>query len=79
MTAGEAATIKDFSKCDFTQIHRYYTERSEARKNMSKEEKAAIKLENEKILEEHGWAIVDGHRSVKYTNKLAGHKGYMYM
>ncbi len=70
MTVEEAATIKDFSKCDFTQIHRYYVERAEARKAMSKEEKAVIKAENEKILEEYGWAIVDGHRWAESRGRM---------
>lgn len=29
---------------------------------MSKEEKAKLKAENEKIVEEYGWCIIDGHR-----------------
>ena len=62
MTPEEAATIKDFSKCDFSQIHQFYKERSEARKAMSKEEKKKLKEENDRIMEEYGWAMVDGHR-----------------
>ena len=31
---------------------------------MSKEEKKKVKEENERILEEYGWAVVDGHRLV---------------
>ena len=62
MTSEEARVIADFDKCDFAKIHQFYKERSEERKAMSKEEKAKIKVENEKILEEYGWAIVDGHR-----------------
>ena len=62
MTREEANIIRKWEKCDFTQIHEYYKERSEERKQMSKEEKAAVKAENEKILAEYGWAIIDGHR-----------------
>ena len=62
MTREEAARITDFGKCDFTQIHEYYKERSEARKALSKEEKKKLKEENDKIAEEFGWAIVDGHK-----------------
>ena len=62
MTREETNIIRKWEKCDFTQIHEYYKERSEERKQMSKEEKAAVKAENEKILAEYGWAIIDGHR-----------------
>ena len=62
MTRQEADVIRKWEKCDFTQIHEFYKERSEQRKQMSKEEKAAVKVENEKILAEYGWAIIDGHR-----------------
>ena len=63
MTREEASRITDFAKCDFTQIHQFYKERAEARKAMSKEEKKRLKEENDKIAEEFGWAVVDGHRS----------------
>ena len=62
MTAEEASVITDFSKCDFTSIHAYYKERSEERKQMTKEQKAAIKADNEKIVEEYGWCMIDGHK-----------------
>lgn len=62
MTREEAKVIRDFSLCDFTDIHHYYKEKSEARKQMTKEEKAKLKEENEKITEEYGWCIIDGHR-----------------
>ena len=62
MTREEASVIRDFSLCDFTAIHQYYKEKSEARKQMTKEEKAKLKEENEKITEEYGWCIIDGHR-----------------
>lgn len=62
MTESEAEIITDFSLCDFRQIHEHYKERSEARKAMSKEEKLANKKANEKILEEYGWCIIDGHK-----------------
>ena len=37
-------------------------QQSEIRKNKSKEEKKAIKEENLRIIEEYGWAKVDGHK-----------------
>lgn len=39
MTAEEAAHVKSFEKCDFTNIHQYFKEKSEAKKQLSKEEK----------------------------------------
>lgn len=39
MTAEEAAHIKNFEKCNFTKIHEYFKEKSEAKKQLSKEEK----------------------------------------
>ena len=62
MTAEEAAIIKSMDKCDFTHMHQYYTERSEERKAMTKDEKLVLKQENEKILEEYGWCVIDGHK-----------------
>jgi len=62
MTEDERQAIEEWGRCDFTQIHEYYKERAELRKQMSKDEKKELKAENEKILEEYGWAIIDGHR-----------------
>lgn len=62
MTAEEAAIITNLSKCDFTEIHRFFKERSEAKKQMSKEEKQKIKQENEAVVAEYGWATIDGHK-----------------
>ena len=39
MTPEEAAHIKSFDKCDFSKIHYYFKEKSEAKKQLSKEEK----------------------------------------
>ena len=39
MSAEEKATITDISKCDFRQMHKYFTMLSEQRKSRSKEEK----------------------------------------
>ena len=62
MTHEEASIIRDFSLCDFNAIRQYYKKKSEACKQMTKEEKAKLKEENEKITEEYGWCIIDGHR-----------------
>ena len=39
MTAEERKVIKHLDKCDFTEIHRYFVDRTAARKALSKEEK----------------------------------------
>lgn len=62
MTPEEAKVIRDFKKCDFTAMHRHFKECSEARKQLSKEEKLKIKEENEQLIEEYGWTMIDGHR-----------------
>ncbi|EEC15652.1 DNA topoisomerase I, putative, partial [Ixodes scapularis] len=62
MTPKEAELITDLSKCNFKEIDVYYKQKSEERKAMSKEEKQAIKAQNEKLLEEYGFCIIDGHR-----------------
>ena len=62
MTDEEAAIIDEFGKCDFTAMHQYYKERSEERKAMTKEEKLVLKKENEAIMEEYGWCMIDGHK-----------------
>ena len=62
MTPAEAKVIHDFKKCDFSAMHHYFKECSEARKQLSKEEKLKIKEENERLIEEYGWAMMDGHR-----------------
>jgi len=62
MTEKEQKVVKDLGKCDFRPMHAYFVEQSEIRKNKSKEEKKAIKEENLRIIEEYGWAKVDGHK-----------------
>ncbi|XP_011404857.2 PREDICTED: DNA topoisomerase I, mitochondrial-like [Amphimedon queenslandica] len=62
MTSEEAATIKDFTRCNFKEIHEYFLRKSEEKKQMTKEEKKKIKEANDAITEEYGWAIMDGHK-----------------
>lgn len=62
MTNDEKNTITNLSKCDFTQMSQYFKAQSEARKQMSKEEKLKIKEENEKLLKEYGFCVMDNHR-----------------
>ena len=62
MTSQESRVITDFTKCDFVEMHKHFKAVSEARKALSKEEKKVIKIQNEKIQEEYGWCIIDGHK-----------------
>ncbi|XP_051970994.1 DNA topoisomerase 1-like isoform X2 [Xyrauchen texanus] len=62
MTKDERKLIKTLSKCDFSEIHKYFVEKSEERKNMSKEEKQVLKEESNRLTEEYGYCLLDGHR-----------------
>ncbi|XP_061902409.1 DNA topoisomerase I, like isoform X2 [Entelurus aequoreus] len=62
MTAEEKAKITDLKKCDFSVMSEYFKAQSEARKAMSKEQKLKIKEENERMLQEYGFCIMDNHR-----------------
>lgn len=61
MTEKERAIIKDLRKCNFKDMNKYFNEKSEERKAMSKEEKKAIKDQNEAIQKEYGFCKIDGH------------------
>lgn len=43
-------------------IHSPRTEKSEEKKNRTKEEKQKLKLENEELVKEYGWCIIDSHK-----------------
>ncbi|XP_051538523.1 DNA topoisomerase I, mitochondrial-like isoform X2 [Myxocyprinus asiaticus] len=62
MTKDERKLIKTLSKCDFSEMHKYFVEKSEERKNMSKEEKQVLKEEASHLTEEYGYCLLDGHR-----------------
>ncbi|XP_077081063.1 DNA topoisomerase I, mitochondrial isoform X2 [Siphateles boraxobius] len=62
MTSEEKSKINELKKCDFTEMHKYFKAQSEARKLMSKEEKQKTKEENERILQEYGFCVMDNHR-----------------
>lgn len=62
MTHDEKMTIKKLSKCDFQKVHEYFKEVAEIRRNRSKEEKKAEKEEKDKLAEEYGFCLWDGHR-----------------
>ncbi|KAE8599835.1 hypothetical protein XENTR_v10017350 [Xenopus tropicalis] len=62
MTNEERKLIKHLHKCEFSEIHKYFFEKNEARKALPKEEKQKLKEETNKIQEEYGYCILDGHR-----------------
>ncbi|XP_063777275.1 DNA topoisomerase I, mitochondrial isoform X2 [Pseudophryne corroboree] len=62
MTKEESKTIKHLYKCDFSEIHKYFFEKNEARKALPKEEKQKLKEETSKIQDEYGYCMLDGHR-----------------
>ncbi|XP_053949551.1 DNA topoisomerase 1 [Anastrepha ludens] len=62
MTSKERDIIKDFNKCNFEEMFKFFTAESEKRKNATKEEKLAKKLENEALVKEYGTCIIDGHK-----------------
>uniref|UniRef100_A0A1I8M5L5 DNA topoisomerase I n=1 Tax=Musca domestica TaxID=7370 RepID=A0A1I8M5L5_MUSDO len=62
MTKEEKDIIKDFDKCNFEEMHRFFLAESEKRKNATKEEKLKKKEENEALVKEYGICIIDGHK-----------------
>ncbi|XP_025068532.1 DNA topoisomerase I, mitochondrial isoform X3 [Alligator sinensis] len=62
MTEKEQEIIQSLDKCDFKEIHKYFVDKNEARKALPKEEKQKLKEETDKIQEEYGYCILDGHR-----------------
>lgn len=62
MTKEEREIITDLSKCNFKEMLLFYQQQSEERKNRSKEEKQKIKAENEALVEQYGFCMMDTHR-----------------
>uniref|UniRef100_A0A671R3K0 DNA topoisomerase I n=1 Tax=Sinocyclocheilus anshuiensis TaxID=1608454 RepID=A0A671R3K0_9TELE len=62
MTSEEKSKLTDLNKCDFSEMSEYFKAQSEARKAMTKEEKLKIKAENERILQEYGFCVMDNHK-----------------
>ncbi|KAK8589142.1 hypothetical protein V6N13_088011 [Hibiscus sabdariffa] len=57
---GKNHIIKDLDKCDFTPIYEWHLQEKEKKKQMSSEEKKALREEKLKLEEKYMWAIVDG-------------------
>lgn len=62
MTAEERELITHLDKCDFSEIHRHFMERAEARRTLPREQKQKLKEEAEKLQQEFGYCVLDGHR-----------------
>ncbi|XP_030215029.1 DNA topoisomerase 1 [Gadus morhua] len=62
MTPEEKSKITDLNKCNFNEMSEHFKAQSEARKQMSKDEKLKIKEENERILQEYGFCLMDNHK-----------------
>ncbi|XP_034444355.1 DNA topoisomerase 1-like [Hippoglossus hippoglossus] len=62
MTHEERSLIQVLDKCDFGEIHAMHKAKVEVRKNMSKEEKLALKEANQKIVDEYGFCMLDHHK-----------------
>ncbi|KAE8100764.1 hypothetical protein FH972_018627 [Carpinus fangiana] len=57
---GRNHVIQSLEKCDFTPIYDWYQQEKEKKKQLSTEEKKALKEEKLKQEEKYMWAIVDG-------------------
>lgn len=62
MTSRERETITNLDKCNFREMHAFFTQQSEQNKNRTKEQKLALKEENERLLKEFGFCTIDGHK-----------------
>lgn len=62
MTSKEREKIAKLKHCDFSKMHAYFQGISEKNKTRTKEEKAAIKAENEALIKEYGFCTIDGHK-----------------
>ncbi len=57
---GKGHVIKSFNKCDFSRIRAHLAGEREAKKSISKEEKAAKKAEADALKVKYSFALVDG-------------------
>ncbi|XP_037046846.1 DNA topoisomerase 1 isoform X3 [Bradysia coprophila] len=62
MTSREREKITKLKHCDFSKMHAYFQGISEKNKSRTKEEKAALKAENEALMKEYGFCTIDGHK-----------------
>ncbi|XP_019897155.1 DNA topoisomerase I, mitochondrial isoform X2 [Esox lucius] len=62
MTEEEREQINKLSKCDFSHMAKYFLEKTEEKKAMTKEQKQVLKEENNRLTEEYGFCLLDGHK-----------------
>ncbi|KAJ3586603.1 hypothetical protein NHX12_012999 [Muraenolepis orangiensis] len=62
MAPEEKSKISDLNKCNFNEMSEHFKAQSEAKKQMSKDEKLKIKEESERVLQEHGFCVMDNHK-----------------
>ncbi|ELU02442.1 hypothetical protein CAPTEDRAFT_173543 [Capitella teleta] len=62
MNSKEKELLRDLRKCNFNEINDYFKLKSEERKAMSKEGKLEIKKQNEEIVKQYGFCVIDHHR-----------------
>lgn len=62
MSSKEREKITKLEKCNFRKMAAYFQTLSERNKNRTKEEKLALKEENEKLISEYGFCTIDGHK-----------------
>uniref|UniRef100_A0A2M4BB91 DNA topoisomerase I n=1 Tax=Anopheles marajoara TaxID=58244 RepID=A0A2M4BB91_9DIPT len=62
MTQSERERIKDLSKCNFRPMAAHFAQLAEQNRNRTKEQKAALKAENEQLMKEYGICVIDGHK-----------------
>nr|UWK20510.1 topoisomerase [Trichoderma turrialbense] len=59
---GNKIDIKSLEKCDFTKMQEYWSAKNEAKKNMTKEEKAAAKAEKDALEAPYLYCTWDGRK-----------------
>lgn len=59
---GNKIDIKSFEKCDFSKMQEYWTAKNEAKKTMTKEEKAAAKVEKDALEAPYLYCTWDGRK-----------------
>lgn len=62
MNENERKVITELTKCNFKHMHAFFKDQSQKNRNRTTEEKLALKKENEALLAQYGYAIVDKQR-----------------
>lgn len=62
MTSKEKEKIQKLKLCNFQKMFNHFQAISEKNKSRTKDEKAALKAENEAIMAEYGFCTIDGHK-----------------